>query len=171
MAQRTTRTERDLLRSYLDDQRAHVLGILEGLDEDALRRPVPLPSGWSPLGLLQHLTLDVELFWFRAVIAGDQAAIAEMATIANAWQVAPDAPADAILARYREECARADAIIAATPLDAAPAWWPEGLFGDWRVDSVRQVILHVMTETAIHAGHLDAVRELTDGRQWLVLTE
>jgi hypothetical protein len=29
-------------------------------------------------------------------------------------------------------------------------------------------MLHVITETAIHAGHLDAVRELIDGRQWLV---
>jgi Protein of unknown function (DUF664) len=35
---------------------------------------------------------------------------------------------------------------------------------------VREVILHVTTETAVHAGHLDAVRELIDGRQWLVLT-
>jgi hypothetical protein len=30
-------------------------------------------------------------------------------------------------------------------------------------------MLHVITETAVHAGHLDAVRELIDGRQWLVL--
>ena len=34
----------------------------------------------------------------------------------------------------------------------------------------RCVILHVITETAIHAGHLDAFRELTDGGQWIVLT-
>jgi len=35
---------------------------------------------------------------------------------------------------------------------------------------LRQTILHVITETATHAGHLDAVRELIDGRTWLVLT-
>jgi hypothetical protein len=29
----------------------------------------------------------------------------------------------------------------------------------------------VITETACHAGHLDAVRELIDGRTWLVLTQ
>jgi Protein of unknown function (DUF664) len=29
--------------------------------------------------------------------------------------------------------------------------------------------MHVITETAVHAGHLDAVRELIDGRQWMVL--
>jgi hypothetical protein len=31
------------------------------------------------------------------------------------------------------------------------------------------VLLHVLTETSIHAGHLDAVRELIDGRQWVVV--
>jgi hypothetical protein len=31
------------------------------------------------------------------------------------------------------------------------------------------IMLHVITETAVHAGHLDAVRELIDGRQWIVL--
>jgi hypothetical protein len=31
--------------------------------------------------------------------------------------------------------------------------------------------VHVMTEIACHAGHLDIVRELIDGKQWLVLTE
>jgi hypothetical protein len=31
--------------------------------------------------------------------------------------------------------------------------------------------VHVIAETACHAGHLDAARELIDGRQWVVLTE
>ncbi len=31
------------------------------------------------------------------------------------------------------------------------------------------VLLHLITETACHAGHLDAARELIDGRQWVVL--
>jgi hypothetical protein len=30
-------------------------------------------------------------------------------------------------------------------------------------------MLHVIAETACHAGHLDAVREILDGRQWIVL--
>jgi hypothetical protein len=72
---------------------------------------------------------------------------------------------------YRQEIDRANAIITATPLDAAPAWWPPDLFGDWRLHNLREIILHVMTETACHAGHLDAARELIDGRRWLVLTE
>jgi hypothetical protein len=39
------------------------------------------------------------------------------------------------------------------------------------MDNLREVILHVLTETAVHAGHLDAARELIDGHQRLVLTE
>jgi catechol 2,3-dioxygenase-like lactoylglutathione lyase family enzyme len=60
------------LLASLDGQRDHVLGILEGLDEAALRRPV-LPSGWTCLGLVQHLAVDVERFWFRDVVAGEAA--------------------------------------------------------------------------------------------------
>ena len=37
------------------------------------------------------------------------------------------------------------------------------------MDNLREVVLHVITETATHAGHLDAVRELIDGRTWMVL--
>ena len=36
---------------------------------------------------------------------------------------------------------------------------------------LRDTVLHVITETATHAGHLDAVRELIDGRTWMILTE
>lgn len=170
MSQPTPSPEVTMLLRYVQSQRKHVLGILEGLDDDALRRPL-LPSGWSCLGLVQHLALDVEQFWFQAVVAGDQHAIATMDDIPNAWIVAPDASAEAIFARYRAESARTDAIIAATSPDAAPAWWPEGMFGDFRMDTVRQIILHTLTETACHTGHLDAARELLDGRKWLVLTE
>jgi hypothetical protein len=53
--------ELETLRDYLDGQREHVLGILDGLSEEQLRRPV-LPTGWSCLGLVRHLALDVELF-------------------------------------------------------------------------------------------------------------
>jgi hypothetical protein len=170
MAQTIQEKERTAILAALNDQRTHVLDILDGLDADALRRPV-LPSGWTSLGLVQHLALDVERFWFRAVVAGEPAAIDELAQTADAWQVAPEVPSEAVLDEYRKQIALANAVIAVTPLDAPPGWWPDDLFGDWQVHNLRQVILHVMTETACHAGHLDTVRELIDGRQWLVLTE
>ncbi|MGC4105168.1 MAG: DinB family protein [Thermomicrobiales bacterium] len=164
------RDERTLLHDYLNAQRAHILGALEGLDDEALRRPV-LPSGWSCLGLVQHLTLDVERFWFAGVMAGDRAVLDALDAGGNAWVVDPDVPASAVLEGYREEIIRSDLVIAGLDLLAPPGFWPEDLFGNWHPESLGRVILHVMTETAGHTGHLDAVRELIDGTQWLVLEE
>jgi hypothetical protein len=166
MSQPAGSQESKALLSSLNDQREHVLGILEGLPSEALRRPV-LPSGWTCLGLVQHLAIDVERFWFRRVVAGEAPDAAEPA---NAWQVAPDVPAEAVLGLYRQEIGLANAIIGATAPDAAPAWWPDDLFGSWRLHDLREIVLHVIAETACHSGHLDAVRELIDGRTWLILT-
>lgn len=158
--------EATALLASLNKQREHVLGILEGLPDEALRRAV-LPSGWNCLGLVQHLAFDVERFWFQQVMAGLPRDAPDAPE--DAWHVGPDTSAEAVLSGYRREIERADEIIAATKLDAAPAWWPD-FFGTFRLDDMRQVMLHVITETACHAGHLDAARELIDGRTWLVLT-
>jgi uncharacterized damage-inducible protein DinB len=158
-----------MLLTHLGAQRCHVLGVLEGLGEGELRRPV-LPSGWTILGLVQHLTLDVERFWFSAVVAGDQRAIDGLAKGDEAWQVSADASASVVFGKYRNEIDRANQIIGSVLLDAKPLWWPAEQFGDWRIESLREIILHVMEETACHAGQLDVVRELLDGKQWLVLT-
>jgi hypothetical protein len=169
MPEQSPDTQTRTLLSYLDAQRNHVLGILDGLDDEALRRPV-LPSGWTCLSMVQHLTLDDERFWFRGVVAAEPDVINGPDHAAeDAWQVGEDVPAAAVLDLYRQEIRRANAIIAATALDTAPAWWPDGLFGDWRLDDLRDVVLHMITETACHAGHLDAAREMLDGRTWLVL--
>ncbi len=87
---------------------------------------------------------------------------------ASAWQVPPGMAATDVLSLYRREIGQANQIIEATPLDAAPAWWPD-FFGTFRLADLRAVLLHVITETACHAGHLDAARELIDGRTWLIL--
>jgi uncharacterized damage-inducible protein DinB len=160
-------SERATLQRSLDNQREHVLGILDGLSDEALRRPV-LPSGWTCLGLVQHLTYDVEQFWFRKVVAGEQIDPAQAGPEGDAWQVGPDVPARQVLDAYRREIARANEVIATTALDSEPAWWPD--FFPRFLDDRRAVIMHVITETACHAGHLDAARELIDGRTWLVLT-
>ncbi|MGW0857439.1 DinB family protein [Streptomyces sp. NPDC002690] len=159
------------LLACLRDQRRHVLGILDGLGEEALRRPV-LPSGWSCLGLVRHLALDVERFWFRAVFLGDAEVIRSLDGIEDAWQVPAGASPSDILGTYLVETERADSVIAAaSSADAALAWWPSHLFGDgWRHHTLRDLLLHVITETACHAGHLDAAREIIDGRRWLVIT-
>ncbi|OWA13187.1 hypothetical protein B9W62_00180 [Streptomyces sp. CS113] len=165
----TSGSETKALLRVLDGQRRHVLGILDGLDAKDLRRPV-LPSGWHCLGLVQHLALDVERFWFRAVVAGNEEVIHGLTSGDEAWRVATETPAIDVLDRYRREAELADAVITATPADAPLAWWPHDLFGAPHLHTLRDVLLHVITETACHAGHLDAARELIDGRRWLVLT-
>ncbi|SDK75452.1 DinB family protein [Streptomyces indicus] len=162
-------TEMMTLLGVLNDKRKHVLDTLEGLDDEALRRPV-LPSGWTCLGLVHHLALDDEKFWFRAVAAGERAAIEEiLSSEDDAWDPAPEKSAQEIFALYRKESGLSDAILAGTAPDAPLRWWPH-FFDGWRYDNLREVVLHVITETATHAGHLDAVRELIDGKQRLVIT-
>jgi hypothetical protein len=71
-----------------------------------------------------------------------------------------------VLNLYRSEIERFNAIIASTPLLDPPAQRDTG-WGDWPVSNVRFIILHVIGQTACHAGNLDATRELFDGRQYM----
>jgi len=134
---------------------------VKGLPVEALRRPV-LPSGWTCLGMLRHLAVDDERFWFRGVAAGGPVDLSDP----TGWQPLPDEPAGAVFGLYRRGIAAADAVLAGLGLAAAPARWPD-YFAGWRLRDVREVILHVITETGVHAGHLDAAREMIGGRTWL----
>jgi Protein of unknown function (DUF664) len=165
----TQHTETSTLIAALDSQRRHILGIIDGLGEVDLRTPL-LPSGWTAAGLVRHLTLDVERFWFSAVVVGDRQAIDGLARRDEAWRVGAGVSGAEVFERYVVEAAQANLIIASLPLDAEPLWWPTKRFGDWRLESLREVVLHVIVETACHAGHLDVMRELLDGKQWIVQT-
>ena len=153
-----------MLMTFLDKQRHHVLGIVDGLSDEQTRRPI-LPSGWTILAMLRHLTVAVEHYWFQCIIAG---APLDHADFGSDWVVEPSASVSTSLLAYREAIARSNLVIESSVLDAAPRQTDPDL-GDWKIPSVRFVLLHVLEETACHAGHLDAARELLDGRQWLVL--
>ncbi len=163
-----TTAERDALTGALSTSRAHVLSQIQGLTQDQLRTPVA-PSGWTPLGLLRHLTISDERYWFEVVIDGRPLDFWPEGHNAD-WRVNADEPADAVIAAYVAAMAGSDAIIAATDLDSPPAspepgWDQAGLaFPD-----LRSVLVHVIVETSVHAGHLDLVCELLDGRQHIVL--
>ncbi|WP_028651632.1 DinB family protein [Nocardioides halotolerans] len=157
--------KRELL-SWLDEQRRHVVEQVETMPSEARRRS-QVPSGWTARGLLRHLTLDVERVWFRAVMAGEEV---ELPQGYEGWTAPEDESDDDLLAAYARECSLATAAIEGLSLDAEPVWWFEGA-GDPPHSSLREVILHVIVETATHAGHLDVCRELVDGSQRLVLDE
>jgi uncharacterized protein DUF664 len=157
----TMSAEAVALRHFLDAQRSSALAILDGLGEEQLRTAV-LPSGWTPLGLVKHLG-DAERHWFQAVFLGR--------TAKTPWDddeepLVSARPVAEVFAYYREQCDLSDAVLAATPLDARPA----GRHGDEldaEITDLRRIVLHLIEETARHLGHLDAARELLDGRTGL----
>jgi uncharacterized damage-inducible protein DinB len=157
--------KRDLL-SWLDVQRRHVMEQVEAMPA-AARRGSQVPSGWTPRGLVRHLTLDVERVWFRAVMAGEDV---DLPQGYEGWTAPDDQSDEDLLQQYARECRLATAAIDHLSLDAAPRWWFED-GGAAPYSSLRDVILHVIVETATHAGHLDICRELVDRGQRLVLDE
>ena len=163
-----TSSERDLLLSRLSGQRRHILDQLAGLSEDQLRRPV-LPSGWTCLGLVRHLTLSDERYWFEVVMAGHPLDFWPEGSNAD-WDVGVEEAAEEVIEEYRAAADRADGIIARIGLDDPPRqpeqWWAEAGLS---FANLREVLVHVIVETATHAGHLDAARELLDGKQYLAL--
>ena len=82
----------------------------------------------------------------------------------------PDEPVADVLAAYRSAIAHSDEIISARRLGDQPKR-PETWWHDAGLDfpHLRTIVVHVLVETSVHAGHLDAVRELLDGRQHLVI--
>jgi hypothetical protein len=160
--------ERDLLLRRLDGHRQHVLGAIDGLTDEQLRHPV-LPSGWHCLGLLQHLTLADEHYWFRSIVGGEPLDFFPAGPNAE-WVVEPDVPVADVIAAYRDEIARSNAVILRTDLDDPPRQ-RDPRWDEWGIDfpDLRYIMLHMIGETACHAGHVDAVRELIDGRQWIVM--
>ena len=163
-----TTLERDGLTRALTIGRRHVLSQLEGLTPDQLRTPAA-PSGWSALGLVRHLTLSDERYWFQVVVGGRPFDFWPEGHDAD-WLVGPEEPPEAVIAAYVEAIATSDEIIAATGLDSPPAW-PDPGWVEAGLDfpDVRSVLLHTIVETSVHAGHLDLVRELLDGHQHIVL--
>lgn len=148
--------ETEVLLHFLDMEREHVLGTIEGLSEEQLRRPV-LPSGWNCLGMVKHLALADERYWFRCVVGGESFDTVPNDTDTSGpnaeWQLEPGESAEDVFAFYRNEVDRANAIIAATPLDAALRQ-PDPRWGEWGKEftDLRVVMLHVIKETAGHAG-------------------
>lgn len=84
---------------------------------------------------------------------------------AEEWRVPEDATAESLLAAYAEVAAATDALVRELDLDAdhplpeAPWFPPDGR------RSVRRVWIHIVAETAQHAGHADIVREAIDGQK------
>jgi hypothetical protein len=152
--------ERTQLVGWYDLQRAIVHRKCEGVSEADAHRPV-LPA--SPLmtmaGVVSHLRW-AEHLWFNVLFLGEPATGPMFdGDVEDADMMVSGVPLDRLLADYERQCAESNEIIAAHSLDepGKSTDYDEG------AASLRWMLLHMLEETARHAGHLDAIRELLDG--------
>lgn len=149
--------ERAMLESFLEWHRETLAFKCAGLDAAQLRERSAPPSTLSLLGLVRHLA-DVERYWFRVVLDGQDAP-------AHFWsEKSPDgdfdevdsADAEASVATWRQEVALARQLAAARGLDDT---------GTRRGAPVplRWIYIHLIEEYARHNGHADLLRERIDG--------
>jgi uncharacterized protein YndB with AHSA1/START domain len=158
--------ERASLVAFLQAQRRTVLAIIDGLGEDQLRQAVA-PSGWTPLGLIEHLA-RAEWSWFQVVLAGRADAPPWAAEYSPGGPFVTTRSVADVVGLYRDQCAASDRALAQTALTAAPVGTvpPDLAIAD-DIHTARDIVLHMIEETARHAGHLDIARELADGRTGL----
>ena len=153
--------ERTALLGWYDLQRGIVRLKCEGLSEDdAHRALVPSSPLMTVVGVVAHLA-HCEDLWFRECFLGERATgrgFGPDARDDDDFRVEGVTLAEA-LADYEAACARSDAVFAAHGLDDT------GSTAIHRVGdaTLRWMVLHMLEETARHAGHLDLLREMLDG--------
>jgi hypothetical protein len=141
-----------MARAWLQHLRDSAIYKLEGLDPAQLRwRPAPAANS---LGVIVVHLGYAERLWIRAIFAGESMDMAwrqHMFELPDGWGY------DEIVGFYRDETAQVDAVLDhATSFDLPSA-------GDLRPTTLRWAVLHLIEETARHAGHMDITRELLDG--------
>ncbi|MGC9668412.1 DinB family protein [Planosporangium sp. 12N6] len=153
----TTGDERAVLDAFLDFHRGVVRSKASGVsDEDARRRLVG--SQTTLAGLVKHLTV-VERSWFPHLLTG--AAFGQEAgdggEEVTGFEVGPHESIEDLIAAYDRACAVSREVAAGFPLDHVVHHPQVGPV------SLRWIMVHVVEETARHAGHADILREQTDG--------
>ena len=148
--------EKQSLYVSLDRHRDVVLWKLAGLDDDQRCRPMTA-SGTNLLGLVKHLA-TVEYGWFCLPFGRPYDVLPSVAADESAdMSASPEETTAEIVAYYGRARAAADEVIEAFDLDATGTSWSGASV------SLRWVLIHMIEETARHAGHMDIIRELLDG--------
>ena len=140
--------EHDLYLDWLGYLRRAVIRKVEGLT-DAQARWTPDGALISLLGIVNHLS-NVEWRWIDGSMRG-----VEVHRFEEEFTPGPELTVAAALATYRDRGAATDAAVRSMPLNTPTR---EGFDTD-----LRWVLIHLINETARHAGHADATRELLDG--------
>ncbi|MEV6425057.1 DinB family protein [Streptomyces sp. NPDC051662] len=146
--------EKSTLLAFLNYVREAVATKAQGLEDRHGRTP-GVPSGTSVLGLVKHLTA-AELYWFAWAFEG-----ADVAHPDFSMDLSEGDSADDLLAAYRDAIERSNEIIERCDDMNRPCARAAGKAG--AVRSMRWVLVHMIEETARHAGHADILREQADG--------
>lgn len=153
--------ERADLLATLRRHRGFLRQTVQGLtDEQAGRRSTA--SELCLGGLIKHVA-TVEERWMRFAVGGAEAMQSEPIDWVGQFRMAEGETLAGLLAEFDRVAVATDALVTTLDLDAthplpvAP-WFEPG--ASW---SVRRVLLHVIAETAQHAGHADIIRESIDG--------
>ncbi|HWG27361.1 DinB family protein [Actinospica sp.] len=155
--------EREVLLGFLDMQRATLRAALYGLTDEESRLS-PSVSTLSVAGLIKHVAA-VERNWAGLIRQEHQGA--DFKKHAESFEPA-DTPVADLLADYERAAEETDGTILAAPglnhpvpVPQSVPWFPK----DIEAWTVRWVLVHLIEETARHAGHADVVRETIDGAQ------
>lgn len=157
----TSDTAKSDILDLLAEQRRTFLIAYRGLD-DAGARTRSTASELTLIALLKHVT-GTERGWIRTLVEKDENAEFDMAAGMASWNVGPDETLEGLLADYATAVGETEAAVAdadldvPVPLPTAP-WSPERQW--W---SGLKILMHVLRETAQHAGHADIIRESLDG--------
>jgi hypothetical protein len=141
--------ERELLLSWLRYLRGAVLRNVEGLNDEQAR--------WAPqgrlmplVGIVNHLT-RLEWRYIDGDIFGQTVDRDE-----EEFSPGPELPIEAAVIAYRQRAVNTEQMVRGLDSLSVPSRSGEDT-------DLRWVLLHLINETARHAGHADAVRELLDG--------
>lgn len=151
---------KEILLGFLDYYRSVIANKVAGLSDDDLRRS-RLPSGWTPIQLVKHLTF-MERRWFRWGFLAEpvEEPFGDEDNAGN-WLVDSHEPVADLLAALDAGGATTRVIVERADLsDVAAAG---GRFSDTDVrPTLAWILPYVVQEYARHAGHLDVARELID---------
>jgi uncharacterized damage-inducible protein DinB len=150
----------DVLAGYLEYFRCRLIAKIEALPDGELRRS-RLPSGWTPVELLKHLTYD-ELRWLEWRFEGRDVGDPWGDDRDGRWYVSDEETLEDLVAASHAQAARSRVVIQTNDLAQIGRSGPGWIGAD--IPSLERILLHLIQEYARHLGHLDIVAELADGQ-------